>query len=244
MRSLRSVRLFAAALPTGALLHALPSYTVYVDADGLRNDAYFPIPWQGDASVALFAGGTGGAFEGGAVRIHNNGSTALTIDSLAVTIAPTSLGTLYQFFASSTGFIQPDPGLLSYSLAAGTDAIFAQSFDYNFDTSDMFPIVSADLANNCSVGALAFTVACIQDRPRIDLSIGGVAVTLYDTAHVLDTGGFDYAAFGNESLQWRPIGATGVDDPGGDNAVPEPASGVMAAFALASAWALRRAGVR
>jgi hypothetical protein len=53
----------------------------------------------------------------------------------------------------------------------------------------------------------------------------GGAQTFADTGQVLNTGGFDLALLGtNEALNWRPIGTTGITDPGGNGLVPEPGS--------------------
>ena len=43
-----------------------------------------------------------------------------------------------------------------------------------------------------------------------------------------DTGGFDLACAGNESLGWRPIGTTGIGNPGNQLA-PEPGTNVLLA---------------
>ena len=71
-----------------------------------------------------------------------------------------------------------------------------------------------------------------------------------DTAHVLDTGGFDLVNASpcpnpvdspgacNESLQWRLIGTSGIGNPGGGN-VPEPATLFLLASGLGGLFALR-----
>src|SRR5262249_1092157 len=74
----------------------------------------------------------------------------------------------------------------------------------NFDTS-AFPIVPC-----------GGTLAAGETRiPNITVTIGGTPQAFMDTAHVLDTGGFDLSCRGNESLQWRQIGTTGIANSAG-----------------------------
>ena len=57
----------------------------------------------------------------------------------------------------------------------------------------------------------------LSHAAQINITLNGVPVpTFYDTGHVLTTGGSDPGDAGvNESLNWRPIGTTGEDNPGG-----------------------------
>jgi hypothetical protein len=69
----------------------------------------------------------------------------------------------------------------------------------NFDTSS-YP------NNNCAPLAVA---------PTVTITVNGVATTLADSTHVLDTGGIDRGSCSpkqNESIQWRPVGAPGGND--------------------------------
>ena len=53
----------------------------------------------------------------------------------------------------------------------------------------------------------------ITVAPTVTITVGGVATTLADSTHVLDTGGIDPGTCPpkhNESIQWRAIGAAGV----------------------------------
>ncbi|HTD48198.1 MAG TPA: PEP-CTERM sorting domain-containing protein [bacterium] len=207
---------------------AAAGYDVYVGyADDLRPSPFFPTPWQGDPTVGLFAG-SNSPFDAGAIRVLNTSGGTITIDSLGVVLHPAVSGSAIALWGGS----------LPFSLAAGQSAIFTQTGQYNFDTSDS-PIVAANLLDNCSVGPTASTSTCTGNHPTVDLSIDGVAAAYLDTGHVLDTGGFDLAAVdnSNESLQWRLIGTTGVENPG---AVPEPSSFFLLGPSLAAcAWALR-----
>lgn len=50
------------------------------------------------------------------------------------------------------------------------------------------------------------------------------AFICFDTAHVLDTGGFDLTCRGNESLQWRGIATTGIANPIGQLTLSPPST--------------------
>lgn len=80
-------------------------------------------------------------------------------------------------------------------------AIFTQTTQYNFDSSD-------------DEGGNPFAL------PQVHVTIDGVTTTFVDTAQVLNTEGTDHlAAAGlNESHQWRPIGTFG------GQAAPEPST--------------------
>lgn len=205
--------------------------TIFVGyADNLRPSPFFPSPWSGDASVGLFAGG--GTFDAGAVRIRNDGATPISIDALTVTIRPAGSPAVFTIWGGS----------LPYTLAPGMDAIFTQTFSYNFDTSD-FPIVPASISDNCSVGPTAATAICTSNAPVVAFTLDGVLTTFSDSAHVLDTGGFDAVCClpdGNESLGWRKIGTTGVGDPAGEGGVPEPGTMSLVVPALGGLYWLRR----
>lgn len=214
--------------------HADDTYTVSVGyADNLRPDApsaFFPNPWAGSPNVALFSGNATNV-DAGAVMITNTGASNITLNALTITLPQAGGFTLW---GSSFPFV----------LAPGMEAIFTQTTPYNLDTSD-FPIVPADISNNCSVGALASSSVCVSNAPIVTVTTGISGALAYtDSGHVLDTGGFDANCclpLGNESLNWRLIGTTGVDNPGGTS-VPEPASLLLLGSGLAglAAWRIRR----
>jgi outer membrane lipoprotein-sorting protein len=164
--------------------------------------ASFPTPWVG-APNTVFLGGTvpgqtacgtlATCYDAGAIRLDNTGSTAVTVNSVSVDEHSSVPGG--KVFSNLWG---------SFTVPAGKSVILTENppannpgFD-NFDTSG-FP------NNNCT----PVTVA-----PTVTLTVGGVATTLVDSTHVLDTGGIDAgfcAPQRNESIQWRPIGATGAN---------------------------------
>ena len=157
-------------------------------ADSSSATANFPEPWnESNPSVNFVGGGT--AYRAGAIRLDNPTGSALTIDSVKV-----DLGRPGPVFALWTNITVPANG----------SAILTQTQDGNFNTSAS-PIVGCGqpLVNN-------------ETRiPKITVTVAGAATDLLDTAHVLDTGGFDSSCRGNQSLDWRPIGSAGITSPAG-----------------------------
>ena len=156
-------------------------------ADSSSPNANFPTPWQG-APNTIFIGG-GSPVTAGALRLDNTSGAPLTIDSVSVDLQRSNA----QFNLWG-----------SFTIPANGSAILTQTQAGNFDTS-AFPIV-----------ACGGTLAADETRiPTITVTIGGTPQAFVDTAHTLDTGGFDLSCRGNESLQWRQVGTTGIDHPTG-----------------------------
>ena len=241
-----SAMLASMALAGPATAGTIATYVGY--ADGLRTGPFFP---AGLCTGTYWNGATGASatcaaqtMDSGAIDIVNTGATNVSITTLTATNQPGS------------GPIPFNPwGALTITLAPGENAVFTQTQfgSFNFDSSDQPFISGHDPTNNCSVGALSTTVLCTSNAPVVSLTVDGVLVNLMDTGHVLDTGGYDSylsnpciggnnannpAGACNESLQWRLIGTTGVQDPGGS--VPEPATLGLLGLAFAGAGFLRR----
>ncbi len=165
------------------------------------NPAAFPTPWAGSPNTVFLGGTVPGqaacgtlptCYDTGAIRLDNFGTSPVTVGDVSVDDhSSLSGGKVFDLWGS-------------FTVAPGTSEILAAnppssnpSYD-NFDTSG-FPSTCTPL-----------TVA-----PTVTLTIGGVATTLIDSTHVLDTGGIDRGQCPpnqNESTQWRPIGAAGTND--------------------------------
>lgn len=170
-------------LQSGGSSSPNPALAVSVGyADNLRSNPNFPVPWQGSPNILFL--GSGPTFDAGAIRLDNNSNAPLTIDNVTVDLG------------------RPGPTFSlwgSFTIPAQSSAILTQTGEFNFDTSD-FPITGCGQ-----------TLPPTETRiPTVTITIGGVATPFKDTGHILDTGGFDLVCQGNESLQWRAIGTTGI----------------------------------
>ena len=221
-----------AALAIGTQAAHASSITVKVGyADNLRSSIFFPNPFDGTLGSTLathFYGG-GPSFDSAGVLFINSGSTDLNIGS-DFHVDNFRDGTNFAIWSA----LFPAGGLI---LHPNESLVLAQTGSYNFDSSD-----------NSAGGTPGSPSLSI---PTIHVTIDGVALTYLDTGHVLDTGGFDLAGYpalspngdGNESLQWRLVGTTGITDPGGTkgNAVPEAGTlAMIGAGVLPLAGVLRR----
>jgi RHS repeat-associated protein/uncharacterized repeat protein (TIGR01451 family) len=157
-------------------------------ADNATPSANFPTPWQGAPNVVYIGGGA--PVNAGAIRLDNNSGAPLPIDRVEVDLQRANAK-----FSLWQGFTIP----------AGGSAILTQTAPGNFDTS-AYPI--APCGGTLPTGETRV--------PKISITSSGSSVTLLDSAHVLDTGGFDSSCRGNESVQWREIGTRGIEVPSGD----------------------------
>ena len=193
--------LFAATVAAGSSAGGLNVSVGYAEDKETNNPnpAAFPVPWVG-APNTIFLGGTvpgqtacgtlTTCYDAGAIRLDNPGPADITVGSVSADIhSSIAGGKTFNLWGS-------------FTVPAGKSVILTEnpptnnpSYD-NFDTSG-YP------SNICT----PLTVA-----PTVTITIGGVATTLVDSTHVLDTGGIDRGYCGqNESIQWRPIGAAGSD---------------------------------
>ena len=183
-------------------------------ADNLRSSSFFPSNFCNGGTQ--FGGSSGAtcsqAFDSGAIRIVNNTGQTMNVTDVLVTIGSAT----FDLWNTSGAF----------TIAAGTDEVLAQTSEFNFDTSDFGNVFAPGNS--------------VQPTIRVTFSLGTGAsqsMTFTDSGQVLNTGGFDLAAANpcpgasnpnvggacNESLQWRDIGTSGINDPGG-TATPEPTS--------------------
>ncbi len=194
---------FRPAHAAGGTASALAAFVGYAEdkETNTPNPAAFPVPWAGAPNTIFLGGPVVGqtachallqCFDAGAIRLDNGGTSDVTVDSVAVNVrASLAGGKLFNLWGS-------------FTIPAGKSAILTEnppgnnpSYD-NFDTSG-YP------KNNCTP---------ISAAPIITITIGGVSSVLVDSTHVLDTGGIDVGSCSphmNESIQWRPIGAAGLN---------------------------------
>ena len=213
--------IFLAAASLAASSAIAAAYEVQVGyVDGIRSGLFFPNPWIGDAGVVstdpFGCAGTGP--DCGAIRVINLSGSTLNITDLTFTIN------------FSTTF---DAG--SLSIPAGDSGIFVLN-----DSSDISFIPGAShsaLAFGCN-GTNLTNPNPAQICPVVNItdSINGLN-TFFDSGHVLDTGGFDFANDGsNESFAWRDIGTFG----GQAGQVPEPITLSLLGAGLVGAFTIRR----
>ncbi len=181
---------------------ALSVYVGYAENKEINtpNPANFPVPWAG-APNTIFLGGTvpgqtacGSSptcYDTGAIRLDNSGTTDISVSNVTANLhADMTGGKIFSLWGT-------------FTVPAGKSVILAADppnnnpgYD-NFDTSGYPP-------NHCNP---------ITEPPTVSITIGGVATVLSDSTHVLDTGGIDRGyCKQNESIQWRAIGAAGVDN--------------------------------
>jgi len=157
-------------------------------ADNSSSSPNFPLPWNGSNPQINFVGG-GTAYRAGAIRLDNPSPSPITVDQVSVDLGRP--GPVFQLWQNVT-------------VPAGGSAILTQTQNGNFDTSAS-PIVGCGLP-----------LAQNETRiPKVTITIAGTSTDYMDTAHVLDTGGFNSSCRGNQSLEWRPVGTSGIESPGG-----------------------------
>ena len=203
LTGLMAVRALVPAGGTTASAGGLSVFVGYAEDKEIQtpNPAQFPVPWAG-APNTIFLGGTvpgqsqcgtlTTCYDAGAIRLDNPGPSPITVSNVSV-----------DDHSSLPGGAVFDNLWGSFTVPAGESVILTEnppadnpSFD-NFDTSG-FPVTCTPI-----------TVA-----PTVTITVNGVATTLVDSTHVLDSGGTDAGSCPpdrNESIQWRPIGSAGSD---------------------------------
>jgi len=116
----------------------------------------------------------------------------------------------------------------NFTIPPHQQAILDQIFSFNFDSSD-YPIVPC------------FGTVPPTDRriPKVTIVSGGLSASYLDTAHIIDTFGYDVAACGpgepNESIQWRPIGRESTMSPGQVVLLPQTSTYIVGGTATVEA---------
>ncbi|HEY6324756.1 MAG TPA: carboxypeptidase regulatory-like domain-containing protein, partial [Thermoanaerobaculia bacterium] len=197
-------------------------------ADNARPHPAFPVPWQGDPNV-LFIGGAP-PFDAGAVRLDNVSDIPFAVDGVVVDLQRTVVRIVDPR--------QPVPPVFNYwgsfVIPPHGSAILTQTAFINFDTSD-YPIF------NCGQFLPDDT-----EFPKITVTSGDRSTSYLDTAHIIDTFGYDHGGFcgpdTNESLQWRAIGGSASTSPGQLALLPAAAANPLGALYTATAAATDAGG--
>lgn len=183
-----------AALAPGTSTQAATSVAVFVGyADSKRAGVEFPNPWAASPNVT-FDGCTpvsACTFDGGALRLENDGSTAIHVDQLTV-----HLGACVYTWAGSHYPVALSPGasLVATQRASGAAPGCTGPDPALFDSSDI------PSPGTCSNDGIV---------PALDVTIDGVTTSYTDSGQVLNTGGTDPGSCSgaNESTQWVRIGS-------------------------------------
>ena len=117
-------------------------------------------------------------YRSGAIRLDNPSPSPVVVDQVTVDLGRP--GPVFQLWQNVT-------------VPANGSAILTQTQDGNFNTSAS-PIVGCGLPLQQNETRI----------PKVTVTIAGTSTDYMDSAHVLDTGGFDSSCRGNQSLEWRP----------------------------------------
>lgn len=159
---------------------------------------FMPDPYIGGAGTA-FLGAQNTQNDTGLILIRNTGATLVTLGK----------GSFVDGFANSAKFQLWDTLIgTGVTIKPGYNLILAATAAGNFITSDQ-PLISDPTKRSAAI-------------PNVHLVLNGTMQVFKDSAQVLNTGGFDTEAAyqRNKSLQWRPIGTTGIENPAGYPVVP------------------------
>ncbi len=163
------------------------------------NPASFPTPWVGAPNTTFLGGTVPGqtacgtltaCYDAGAIRLDNPGRFPISVSNVSVDDHSSVAGG--KLFSNLWG---------SFSVPPGQSVILTENPPANNPTYDNF-----------DTSSYPATCTPVTVAPTVTLTVNGVPTTLVDSTHVLDTGGIDAGSCApkhNESIQWRPIGATG-----------------------------------
>lgn len=180
------------ALPSQPNTPPINVYVGYQDTLRASNDyTISPLPWYGSPNVTFEGDGSaqGPGADSGGIRFDNVTNAPVTLDQITVDVPTPNGGNPVHYDQWPKGIVVP----------VGQTVILAENAGYaSFDTSDDDP------------GACGVIQPLI---PTINVTIGGVVSSYYDTGEVLNTGGFDLACRGNESEPWVRVGTSGPASP-------------------------------
>ncbi len=190
----------SAAGPTVAGLSVYVGYAEDKESN-TPSPAAFPIPWSGSANTIFLGNPVPGGqtacgsipvcYDTGAIRFDNPTAQDVLVQDVFVDDHSSVLGgKTFDLWGS-------------FTVPAGKRVILAANPNTNNPTNDNFD--SSSYPKTCTPLAIA---------PTVKITVNGVATTLVDSTHVLDTGGIDVGSCTppqNESIQWRAIGSAGTN---------------------------------
>lgn len=186
-----------ATVSTTATARAAGGVDIFVGyADSLRaNPTNFPTPWAGSSNTTFEGCQPASActYDAGAVRIVNNTSATITVNSIAIHIDTCT----YTGWPSTA--LPPGGQLIVTQLGSGASSGCTGPTPTLMDTSDIGP------------GGSPYAGICTPDgiKPAVDVTLDGTTTTYTDNGQILNTGGIDLASCPNgtnESTQWTTIG--------------------------------------
>jgi len=187
-------------------------YAAYVGyADNLRaNPAAFPTPFD-DPSVVYDGCALPCTFDGGVVKIQNTSASPITVNSVEVIF-----DTCKFLWLPTNNIVQVGKSLVVAQEASGSG---------NGCTPGA-PVVNPPLMDSSDIGPMGapWSMNCTQSgvKPKVIVTVGGVATTFTDALQVLNTGGVDSAycppvapgmPLHNESIPWDLLPTSCVPEP-------------------------------
>ncbi len=199
---LMAVRALPSAGGATATAGGLSVFVGYAeDKETINPDpATFPVPWAGSPGVTFLGGTVPGqsacgtlatCYDAGAIRLDNPSAAPITVGRVTVDDHSSLVGG--KVFDNLWG---------SFTVPAGRSVILTEN-----------PPASNPGYDNFDTSGFPATCTPITVPPTVTITVGGVATTLADSTHVIDSGGIDAGSCSpkqDESIQWRPIGSAGT----------------------------------